>query len=199
MNFLNSWLQGIVVAVVIATIIQMIMPNSNNKKYIKIVIGIYILFNIVSPIINKFSNSKFKIDSIIDTTKNTNKTHEVMSSNIEKINNDSIKQMYISNLKKDITAKLEEKGYIVNSIDINIGNNENYDIKDISINVKNKEDSNKTDENKIIINEIEKVQIQISEKEEIVGDKIISEFDKRKIKTYLATTYEIKEENINVY
>ena len=34
MEFLNNWLQGIVVAVVIASIIQMILPNGNNKKYI---------------------------------------------------------------------------------------------------------------------------------------------------------------------
>ena len=40
MEFLNTWLQGIIVAVVIASIIQMILPNGNNKKYIKVVLGV---------------------------------------------------------------------------------------------------------------------------------------------------------------
>ena len=35
MNFLNSWLQGIVVAVIIATILELILPKGNTKKYIK--------------------------------------------------------------------------------------------------------------------------------------------------------------------
>lgn len=38
MNFLNTWLQGIIVAVIIATIIEMILPSGNSKKYIKMVL-----------------------------------------------------------------------------------------------------------------------------------------------------------------
>ena len=51
MNFLSSWAEQIVLAVIIATIIELILPNSKNKKYIQMVIGIYIMFNIISPII----------------------------------------------------------------------------------------------------------------------------------------------------
>ena len=40
MEFISSWVQGIIVAVVIATIIEMILPEGNSKKYIKIVIGV---------------------------------------------------------------------------------------------------------------------------------------------------------------
>ena len=66
MEFLNNWLQGIVVAVVIASIIQMILPNGNNKKYIKVVLGIYVVFQIITPVVNKFFNSNFEISSLID-------------------------------------------------------------------------------------------------------------------------------------
>ncbi len=58
MEFISSWVQGIIVAVVIATIIEMLLPNGNSSKYIKIVIGVYIIFNIISPIINKFTGDK---------------------------------------------------------------------------------------------------------------------------------------------
>ena len=50
-NFLGSWAEQIVLAVIIATIIEMILPDNKNKKYIQMVIGVYILFNIISPII----------------------------------------------------------------------------------------------------------------------------------------------------
>ena len=35
-EFLSSWAQGIIVAVIIATLIEMILPNSSSKKYVKI-------------------------------------------------------------------------------------------------------------------------------------------------------------------
>lgn len=47
-DFLSNWAQGIIVAVIIATIIEMILPNGSSKKYVKVVVGIYILFTIIS-------------------------------------------------------------------------------------------------------------------------------------------------------
>ena len=41
--FISSWAQGIIVAVIIASIIEMILPEGSSKKYIKVVIGVYIL------------------------------------------------------------------------------------------------------------------------------------------------------------
>ena len=47
---LNIWIQSLVIAIAITTIIEMILPNGNNKKYIKIVCSIYILFTILTPL-----------------------------------------------------------------------------------------------------------------------------------------------------
>ena len=66
-DFLSNWAQGIIVAVIIATIIEMILPNGSSKKYVKVVVGIYILFTIISPIITKFSSNNFNINDILDT------------------------------------------------------------------------------------------------------------------------------------
>ena len=53
-NWISNWAQGIIVAVIIGTIIEMVLPEGNCKKYVKVVIGIYILFSIISPDINTF-------------------------------------------------------------------------------------------------------------------------------------------------
>lgn len=52
-SWFNSWAQGIILAVIIVTILEMIVPEGKNKKYIKIVMGVYITFTIISPIITK--------------------------------------------------------------------------------------------------------------------------------------------------
>ena len=53
---INIWTQGILIATIIAIIIQLILPENKNKKYIKVVIGIYILFCIIHPVIGKSVN-----------------------------------------------------------------------------------------------------------------------------------------------
>ena len=63
-SFMSSWAEQIVLAVIVATIIEMILPQNKNKKYIQMVIGIYVLFNIISPIIEnkeEFSIEKYNI------------------------------------------------------------------------------------------------------------------------------------------
>ncbi len=54
-NSISSWAEQVILAVIIATVIEMILPKGNSKKYIKTVIGIYILYIIVSPIITVFA------------------------------------------------------------------------------------------------------------------------------------------------
>ncbi len=55
---ISSWAEQIIIAVIIATILEMILPKGNSKKYIKTVIGIYILYTIISPIITYISRRR---------------------------------------------------------------------------------------------------------------------------------------------
>ena len=53
---MNQWTKNIVIAVIIGTIIEMLLPKTKNKKYIKVVLGIYILFCILNPVVGKQIN-----------------------------------------------------------------------------------------------------------------------------------------------
>ncbi len=213
MEFLNNWLQGIVVAVVIASIIQMILPNGNNKKYIKVVLGIYVVFQIITPVVNKFFNSNFEISSLIDIDSYTKKmeTYEVSSQNIniDKTNEDSIKQIYVANLEKDIKAKLEDKEYLIKDVEVQVEDNEKYDIKSMKIYLKEVVNSTKEEsENNIHINEVEKIEIKVgqnnfndseNETKSQTNESSINNEEKNKIKKYLTSVYEINEKQITIY
>ena len=67
-NFINSWLEGIVIAVFVSVIIEMIIPEGKNKKYIKTIIGIYIMFVIISPIIS--NKNSINAEKLLKTTSN---------------------------------------------------------------------------------------------------------------------------------
>ena len=150
-KFLSSWAKNIGLAVVIASIIEMVLPENNTKKYIKLVLGTYILFSVISPFIGK--DIDFNLDEYIETSG-------------EEINQESmdrrINELYKEQLEKNITSKVEEQGYIVEncSVDIEITDKvETTKINKISLDVKqgeNKKTSDESIENKVV-SEIQKI------------------------------------------
>ena len=159
-GFLSTWAEQIIVAVIIASIIEMILPSGNNKKYIKAVIGVYILFTIISPILGKITN--IDLDNI-DYEKYFKDldTSQTVSQSLTKNNDKSIEEIYENNIKQDMKAKLKEQGYIVENIDLNIEfkNESNYGkITSIFLSVyKQKEEKDSTKTNTITVNKIENV------------------------------------------
>lgn len=193
-EFLSSWAQGIIVAVIIATLIEMILPNSSSKKYVKVVIGMYILFTIVSPIIKKLGGKDINLNTI-DIEKyeqQISKSDNTISRKFEDNNTRSIKDIYVSNLKADISAKLKEKGYNIDTSDIQIKDDENYTIVKITlklIKMEQKQEKN----NEIVINTVE-IGNTISQKD----SKTLSDDDKQEVKDYISETYDIDKKNINI-
>lgn len=197
-DFLSNWAQGIIVAVIIATIIEMILPNGSSKKYVKVVVGIYILFTIISPIITKFSSNNFNINDILDTKayeEQMAKSDEDISKKIEENNNRTIKDIYQSNLESDIKAKLKDKGYEVLNTYIQIRDDENYTIEFISLSLDKKE----TEESNQVRNiEIEEVNIQIGETNTQESDTSLGASEKQEIAEYISSTYDIDIKNIEI-
>lgn len=150
----------------------MILPEGNSKKYIKVVIGVYVLFTIVSPVITKVSGKEIKVSDILDLNEYIEEMQETskMQNYIEIENEENIMNIYVNGIKEDMKAKIEAKGYIVNNIEIGITDYETYSIQEVILDVENKEVSNiqssnekkstdnsniQTDPNKDTINENE--------------------------------------------
>ena len=51
--FLSTWAEKIALSVIVISILEMLIPNNKMKKYIRVVMGIFILFNIISPLIEE--------------------------------------------------------------------------------------------------------------------------------------------------
>lgn len=193
-EFLSSWAQGIIVAVIIATLIEMILPNSSSKKYVKVVIGMYILFTIVSPIIKKVGGKDINLNTInIEKyEQQIAKSDNTISRKFEDNNTRSIKDIYVSNLKADISAKLKEKGYEIDTSDIQIKDDENYTIEKITLKLIKTEQKQEKN-NEIVINTVE-IGNTISQKD----SKTLSDDDKQEVKDYISETYDINKKNINI-
>lgn len=198
LEWFRSWATGIVIAVIIATIIEMILPNSTSKKYIKIIIGIFIVYTIISPVIGSFKgedlNNYIKVENYIQSNSNDLKTNEV-SDNAQS----SIKKIYAQNLQNDLKTKLKEKGYISNNINISISNDDKYNIERIDIKVDEKVTNSNQDEKQVktIVDNIKAIKIKVK-KDDSQNNAIITENDKNEIKEYIKQIYQIDLNNINV-
>lgn len=205
-EWISTWAEQIVVAVIIASIIEMLLPNGNNKKYIKAIIGVYILFTIISPVIGKFINADLK-DIDYEKYFKEVETQETISKNLATSNEKTMGEIYVSNLKADMKNKLEEKGYRVENINLNVELEDEKSYGKINeivlaISKPSKESENITKEtnNNIAINKIEEVKVgnKIENEKEIKIKREISNSDKNEVKDYLASVYDVKKKNIRI-
>ncbi len=206
-SIINSWAQGIILAVIIAGIIEIVLPEGNNKKYVKTIIGIYILFVMVHPLISKISSKNIDVNSVIDST--TIKINEYETDNIAIETNNYIEETYKQKLEEDIEQKTKEKGYNINFLNLNIETEkEEYygQVNSISMQISNIEQSEEQIDKNITentVNEIVNVEIKISDsnsinKENEEQGRNISEEEIEAFKEYLNSVYGTQKENIHI-
>jgi len=190
-SWISSWAQGIIMAVIIGAIIEMILPEGNSKKYVKIVIGVYVLFTIISPVISKITGKTIQVSDILELNKYIEETenNSKLYVTLDEDNSNNIKDIYESSLRNDIKAKVAAKGYNAKNIKLEIEDDEEYTLKKIDIEIYKNMEKDKKD-----IETIQNVDINISQKstENDMQEKL-SEKDKRKLKDYLSGVYEIAE------
>lgn len=187
-EIINSWAQKIIVVVIICTILEMILPEGKNKKYIKTIIGIYVVFTIISPIISKTNKNTLDLNKYLKTENNI--TVET-SSPID--TNEYIEEVYKEKLKTDIKTKIDAMNYRIKSIDLEIETEkeETYGaILKLELGILQKQ--KETQASSI---QIEKIVIGKEKKEE----PSISDKEKESIKQYLAEIYYIDANAIIIY
>ncbi len=213
MNSINAWSRSIVISVILTVIIEMILPENNSKKYIKIILGIFVVYSIISPIFDFFSSNS--VDGLIDKGE---AVIEASSSNVRengsyKSYGDyadmAVKNIYVQSLQTEINNELQRKNYIPETIEISILDDGTYNINSIRVKIKDKKEVDK-DENKNKNNKNKQAQSIVETVKQIVinanqnnskedkndKDSIIDENDKSNIKKLLHDNFGVDENKI---
>lgn len=199
-EFIKTWANQIIVAVIIATIIEMILPSGNNKKYIKIIIGLYVLFTIIQPIIVKITGESIDISNFNYEKYFDEDILETSSEDFENNNSKLIKQAYIDNIKEDIKSKIKQKGYKVINCSIDILDDENKDtygtIQSISLKINKQGDEVEESSNIIKVDDIDISISNNSSNSNTTEKSNLSDNEKIEIIEYLAEEYSVDKKNI---
>ncbi len=211
-EFLSNWAKSLGLAIVVVAILEMLLPNNKSKKYIRMIMGIYIVFSIISPFTSE--TDIFVVSDILEIEEYTEDiedyTQEINPASMEK----RIEELYIEEIQIDIKSKIEELGYIVESVEVS-ADIENVDdesrITKIELDIeKNKEEDKNINENTNLedklVEEIEKVKsidiyVDKSDSEEIIENEErerITTVDIQNVKKFLIEEYGVNEKCLEI-
>src|SRR5699024_5305857 len=120
MQYIIDWVMQIILFIVIGTIVQMILPANSFKKYTEMIIGLFLLFIFLKPIVffmsDDFSVPLSKLEQYFSSVSEADQTinlqndvlelerdayiwNEVRDSMIELANNDSMISFVIEDIQ----------------------------------------------------------------------------------------------------
>lgn len=148
MDWLREWLQNIIVIVLLATFADLLLPNSNLQKYSKMVLGLLIVFTILTPILTVFD--QFDMNQIIQEF---NKELDEPSSNSKK-GTESLQTDMQQNMQSKMITQVEQM--MNEQLQELVNNQYNVDIKDLRLETSFSDGNWK----------ISKIEVTVQEKEE---------------------------------
>jgi stage III sporulation protein AF len=126
MDFLKEWITNIILFVLLATVVDMLLPNSNMQKYTRMVTGLLLIAIILSPVL-KILSSDFEA-SLASITELDSKDEKNIENSIEMKKKEiqasfdayALEEVAVQ-LKKDVEEELMEQYDLeIASIDLSV-------------------------------------------------------------------------------
>lgn len=192
-SFISSWIKDIVVLFTLISIAELVMPKGNMKKYIELVIGILIIFTIISPFA-RIMKYDFELEnSIYNYTKK--QEEEIQNEdNFYDSQEDQVKSLVIEKIKGEILNILETQEIKYDVLDIEVDmelNTDKNQIKYIKL-ILGREKKH----NDISIKKISPVKINTNSNEEEKGEDINIDLRYENLKDLIGERFSIDSKNV---
>ncbi|CAG9613943.1 Stage III sporulation protein AF [Bacillus rhizoplanae] len=198
MQFVVEWIRNIIVFLLLATMLHMLLPNSNLQKYVKFVVSLLLVVLILTPlfkllqtdvqdVIANVSQDKYVANGLIENQIDTKKK-EIQASQRAYI----LEQMAVQ-MKKQVGKELEEQyGMAVMSLQIKVPEEKKevksqQDIQSVVVTLQQKERNREG-----AIETIQKVEINSKEPRKT------SEQNTAEMKQFFSTKWQLEENKIKV-
>ncbi|MCK1982289.1 MULTISPECIES: stage III sporulation protein AF [Peribacillus] len=197
MSFLAGWVSNIIIFVLLATVIDMLLPNSALQKYAKMVIGLLLIAIIITPILGLF-NKDFD-DILTAATSEFEDQKKKDLGNLTEMKKKEIQATQgayiLKQMAVDLQAEVEEELMVdynmkISSIDVGVKNEEAPgadDLQNITISLEKAEGK-------------ENSEIEAVAKVDINADSPSTSNDANldAVRRFLATSWSVDEEIIEI-
>lgn len=193
-NFISSWLKDIVVLFILISIAELVMPKGNMKKYIDLVIGLLIIFTIITPFA-RLTKKDFNLEQSVFNYSKAGDFINVEDKEFYLEQEKQIEKLYKEKISSEIIKLIEAKSiYQVSDLSLDIlDSKERYgEIQYLQIILtETKKDINN---NKISIEKIRPIDIN-KRVEEVPKD---FEENYKELKEIISTKYSIEIDKITI-
>lgn len=107
MSFLSSWISNIIIFILLATVIDMLLPSSSLQKYTKMVIGLLLIVIIITPILSLFQTNFNQI--LASATLQPNQENENKLGNLTESKKKEIQAVQSAYILKQLANQLQEE------------------------------------------------------------------------------------------
>lgn len=124
MSYLIEWVTNIILFILLATVIDMLLPNSSMQKYVKMVVGLLLIAIILTPIFKLISSDfEASLSSIpalqLPGGKNMKNEIELKKKEIQAEEHAYILEQMAVQLKKDVAGELmKQYGFEIAKIEL---------------------------------------------------------------------------------
>ena len=140
MEIISQWVKNIIFLILVTTFLIIFLPDSSIRKYVKVVMGFFIISIFISPFSTFFNQDLESISNSIFQEKTIKRNWEEIKSEgelIKNTNQDFVEENYLNNIESEIKKYLNfEFPHIGKNVTVNI--TENYKIKSVTIQYINK-------------------------------------------------------------
>ncbi|WP_449538377.1 stage III sporulation protein AF [Ferdinandcohnia sp. Marseille-Q9671] len=205
MSFIAEWVTNIILFILLATIVDMLLPSSSMKKYVKMVTGLLLILIILTPLFSLFNSD---LDQAllnmnlkpVQSEKNLENLIDLKKKEIQASHRAYILETMAVQLKSEVEEELVQKQYDLTVQEVNVflsstvDNEETVTLDDIqSIQVVLSEETAEPDDVPVV----KPVEIDTSKQTEPVY-KQVDQTNIKAITNSLATKWEIDSEKIVV-
>ena len=197
-EFLNLWLKDIILVFIFLSIVEIMIPKGNMKKYINMIIGFLIIITIINPFVKLFNRDySFNKDLYKNQIENINILYEG-NDELIKTQEEQVKEFYTEKIEEELEDLIiSTTDYTIERVNTTIDEEEESFGRLLTIEIFLKEKV-KTEEEKDIIIKIKKVD-NISITENKGNDTKYNELNDGKIKKDISEYYNLPEEKVKIF
>ena len=201
MSFITEWVTNIILFVLLATVVDMLLPNSTFQKYAKMVAGLLLITVILTPVF-KLVNHNFEdvVESAAFKTtddKNIKNSIEMQKKEIQaSLDEYTLNKMAVQ-MKEEANKELvDQYGVEIETLSITVDHNseksfpENLEKLVISL----KQGNGEQNENAVEV--VKSVEINTQNPNSSESEQI--QVDTESITSFLANKWDVKDENIDI-
>lgn len=203
-DFLKSWVTNIVILVILISFLEIILPTSNMKRYINMIIGLLVILVLINPFIALITNDMSIEKEVFSNILEANEMSRSNKENFSDVQDNQVIELYKDSLRKEMLDLINSKTkYMIANISIGIVENREDErfgeIEEVSLIVDNSPQDTGSNGNKNInikVDNVKEVSVKVNKDSNTKNKNNSSEYND--LRRLISDSYRIPESKIYI-